>query len=828
MTDRTAVPAAPRDRADRRFLLGTTILATALSALPAAAAQFKVVVNQAQDPILSNLAIPDSAPQTGMWSVTQPWPVNAILAAMMPNGKIATWGTPVNAPGTQDGRTFDIWDPTRGFGNDSHTQLNGHVGANTFCGTGALQSDGSLLTSGGIFDPDTNSDKSSAVVNPTATGVSGTNFKLANDRYYSTMISLATYEKLILGGVYPYADGWKDPQGTINNGQITGMTPEIYNWYNGWHSVFGANSRDAFGPDNNRYWYPRAWQAPNGKIFGISSDKMWYMDYSGNGAITAMPFREAQRNASSATDAPNVGPNSTAVMYDNGKILQVGGNSLDNGNGFTASSRATVVDLNGANPTLADTAAMNFGRSWANATVLPTGTVLVNGGSKGADDAGDKAVLAAELWNAASGRWTLGASEQIYRGYHSTATLLQNGTVMISGGGAPGPVANQNTEIYYPPYLFASVNGKVGLAPRPQIVSLASTGITHGQSLQFEVSSTNAIAQVVLLGLTSVTHSFNSGQRRYVASFSQSGTVVTMQGPASGATVPPGYYQLAVVDQKGVPSPGVIVSVGSGITAPGQVAAPMVMTAQNGGVGSGVVGGGSGAIPGMPGPTNSWSQIGQWVNRIAMASDGTLLSVNMWDQTTWKYVSDGNNWSKFPYLGLDVAATNAGGIYLIGIDNKIWRWNAGSQTYAQVGAYGQHMSAGADGTVAVVNTWNDVWLKRADDTSDAWVQIPGKAKRIAVMNRNSLWAVGTDDNVYRIDGNGQWTRVGTGVSEIAASSDGAVVTISLYDGSVWRKIGDNTADAWTKVPTNRKAIAVAAPNAQRVIMVGDDHAIYRW
>ncbi len=58
---------------------------------------------------------------------------------------------------------------------------------------------------------------------------------------------------------------------------MTGMTPEIYGGGQ-WSSLFGANSRDAFGPDNNRFWYPRAWVAPNGKVFGISAEKMWFLD----------------------------------------------------------------------------------------------------------------------------------------------------------------------------------------------------------------------------------------------------------------------------------------------------------------------------------------------------------------------------------------------------------------------------------------------------------------------------------------------------------------------------------------------------------------------
>jgi len=34
--------------------------------------------------------------------------------------------------------------------------------------------------------------------------------------------------------------------------------------------------------------------------------------------------------------------------------------------------------------------------------------------------------------------------------------LLPDATVLTGGGGAPGPVNNLNSEIYYPPYLYAA------------------------------------------------------------------------------------------------------------------------------------------------------------------------------------------------------------------------------------------------------------------------------------------------------------------------------------------------------------------------------------
>lgn len=610
----------------RPFRFRSTLLcATTLAAGPAHAALYGIVVNPVADPLLSGLSIPASAPSTGLFSPVQDWPMNAITLGLLPSGKVVSYGTPGGNPGVQDGRTFDIWDPTLGFAGGSHKTLPGVTGVNSFCAAQTFLGDGSLLVAGGIFD--NGNDKGSVVLNSQGSGVGALQAKLANDRYYSTMITLADGRQLIMGGSYPYLGGFSDPQGSIDKGYMTGMTPEVFSGGQ-WSSLFGAKSRDAFGPDNSRWWYPRAWVAPNGQVFGITADKMWFLNASGTGSVTAWNFKPPQRSASSATDAPNVGPVSTAVMYDTGKILQVGGNSYTNGDGFLSSSLATTIDVNGNTPVVADTAPMSVGRAWAQATVLPTGQVAVTGGSQYNDQAGANTVLQSEIWDPGTGKWSVGASGAVYRGYHSTAILMQNGALLIAGGGAPGPVNNQNAEIFYPPYLFTSANGTAALAPRPQIVSLASITPGYGQSLPFELTSQNGLSQVVLVGLSSVTHSFNATQRRYVANFTVSGQSVTARMPASGAVAPPGYYQLIAIDTKGVPSPGVIVGLG-GVTAPIQVAVPVVSSAvasngggggtRAGGTGTGTGGTGSAAGGAGTGGTSATGGLGATIGQVGLA-----------------------------------------------------------------------------------------------------------------------------------------------------------------------------------------------------------------
>src|SRR3989442_12181937 len=61
-------------------------------------------------------------------------------------------------------------------------------------------------------------------------------------------------------------------------------------------------------------------------------------------------------------------------MYEPGKILYAGG-------GDPPTNTAETIDLNSANPTWAYTGSMAHARRQMNATLLPTGDVLVTGGT---------------------------------------------------------------------------------------------------------------------------------------------------------------------------------------------------------------------------------------------------------------------------------------------------------------------------------------------------------------------------------------------------------------------------------------------------------------
>ena len=203
------------------------------------------------------------------------------------------------------------------------------------------------------------------------------------------------------------------------------------------------------------------------------------------------------------------------------------------------SQNVIVVDLNGPQPAVTPTANISQARKWSNATVLADGKVLVTGGSAVANQLTGVA-YAAEIWDPATGQWTLGANAAKPRLYHSTALLLPDGSVLTAGGGAPGPVKNLNAEIYYPGYLY-DASGQP--AARPSLVAAPGLLQLHlNQQFAATVGSGDQISRVTLLRTGSVTHSFDPDQRFLELDFIQAGQTLTITLPTADPNVVlPGY-----------------------------------------------------------------------------------------------------------------------------------------------------------------------------------------------------------------------------------------------------------------------------------------------
>ena len=121
----------------------------------------------------------------------------------------------------------------------------------------------------------------------------------------------------------------------------------------------------------------------------------------------------------------------TTTLLANGKVLATGGR-IHTGPDYFDYKAIAWADL--YDPTTrkwSATGPMTISREDHSASLLPSGQVLVTGGST--VDFNGVTVASAELYNPTTGRWTATGSMLQSRERH-TATVLQNGQVLIAGG----------------------------------------------------------------------------------------------------------------------------------------------------------------------------------------------------------------------------------------------------------------------------------------------------------------------------------------------------------------------------------------------------------
>ena len=158
----------------------------------------------------------------------------------------------------------------------------------------------------------------------------------------------------------------------------------------------------------------------------------------------------------------------TATLLPNGTVLIAGGNDLE---GDILSS-AEIYDP--ATATWTTTGSMTTARSAHTATLLLDGTVLVTGGCT--YGACVYMATSSEIYNPATGTWSVTGSLTIPRNLH-TATLLPNGTVLVAGGNGPvDSSAGISAEIYDPVSGTWQVTGNLTTPRQSHTANLLSIG----------------------------------------------------------------------------------------------------------------------------------------------------------------------------------------------------------------------------------------------------------------------------------------------------------------------------------------------------------------
>jgi galactose oxidase len=486
-----------------------------------------------------------SAAAGGRWGAPIGFPLVPVSAVMLPNDKLLTFsayddmafsGNPdtITNVAVLDLKTGRVTEP---IGVNTHHQM--------FCTGLALLPDGRVLINGG------SNDKATTIYDPaTNTWTQGPLMNIP--RAYNADTTLSTGQVLTLGG------SWYDAAGN-KNGEIftaSGATGQ-------WRSLPGvlaskiltADPAGIFRADNHAWLFAQ----PGGTVFQAGPSKqMNWITTTGQGTITG-----AGRRGTSA-DAMN----GNAVMYGVGKILTVGGaTAYQDASGVVdvqGTSRADTINIaHGPHrPVLVKrTANMAYPRTFSNGVVLPNGDVLVVGGQQHPAPFSDTgAVLSPELWNPATGRFTVMAPEAIPRTYHSVAILLPDGRVFSGGGGLCGTCTTNHPDgqIFSPPYLFRA-NGKLRVRP---VIVRAPARTTSGSTITVRTNSPTPT--FALIRMSAVTHSVNNDQRLIpLTPVTVHGTRYTLRLPGSKGVLLPGNYMLFALYANGTPSVARIINIPS-------------------------------------------------------------------------------------------------------------------------------------------------------------------------------------------------------------------------------------------------------------------------
>jgi N-acetylneuraminic acid mutarotase len=170
---------------------------------------------------------------------------------------------------------------------------------------------------------------------------------------------------------------------------------------------------------------------PDGKVLVAGG-------FHGNHQLANAELYDPASGTWSAT-GPMTKPRSgqTATLLRGGQVLVAGGGCNGSGYGCNAGSyevaQRSAELYNPATGAWTRTGSMTYGRQFAVATVLKNGNVLVAGGFNNCDDDFCSDTRTAELYNPATGKWSRTGSMHAAREQFG-ATLLRGGQVLVEGG----------------------------------------------------------------------------------------------------------------------------------------------------------------------------------------------------------------------------------------------------------------------------------------------------------------------------------------------------------------------------------------------------------
>lgn len=444
-----------------------------------------------------------------------------------------------------------------------------------FCSGHTLQEDGTLFTLSGtrysIFQ---------AANGDTGTEMSGLNYNLSYDsktdlwtripgilvspgqgdkfghgRWYGTTTRLHDGRILITSGYDVIQKEYNGVAVPILDAIELNVSTEIYNPANGTReliSAVGATPQAIFNPDYSHV-FQLPWVTDTGQdivILGEATNPVLMQadnTLAGNFTEINLPRPGPAKGGNGAASVM------LPIRYDNAWGYQPGSIMMAGGGNDSQLSSADILDFAGGGWTRRIT--LDTERHHPSLTLLPDGKIFVVGGHpKSPLPKPQNALLIDPAQN-----FSVTASGQMAtpRGYHTVSVLLPDGRVLVAGGRTGGAQAindeQPSMEIYSPPYMDA---------PTRPVIDFVPDVITNQQPFVILYHDAATISEIVLIGLGSMTHSFDQNTRsiQVHADNPQAGVAVGLNFFDNRAT-PPGMYMLFILDENRIPSVAKIIQV---------------------------------------------------------------------------------------------------------------------------------------------------------------------------------------------------------------------------------------------------------------------------
>lgn len=294
--------------------------------------------------------------------------------------------------------------------------------------------------------------------------------------------------------------------------------------------------------------YPFLFVLPGGGIFVLYYNEARILDEVTFATVKEFPIIPGSVNAAGGRTYPMEG---TSVMLpqhapytDPVEILTCGGSAF--GQAF---DNCVSIVPEGAGEWIIER--MPSRRVMTIMAPLPDGTFMIMGGAK-AGVAGfglaNTPNLDALLYDPSQPRhqrFSILNSTIVPRLYHSEATLLHDGRVMVTGSDPQDDINPQEyrVEVYVPPYL---TDGRIQPSYTIEERDWAY-GSTHDIIVTLPQGPISAM-RVSLVGAISSTHGSSFGQRVLFPAFSCQGTTCSITAPPNAHICPPGWFMLFILD----------------------------------------------------------------------------------------------------------------------------------------------------------------------------------------------------------------------------------------------------------------------------------------